>query len=66
LGVVLYLVEFTGFGVGPRTQTEQTPERRPWQKQVSLISVVTTYVLSLAMFFDRLTRRQHAPSPPRR
>jgi hypothetical protein len=62
LGGLLYLVEFTGFGVGTQTGTEQHPEQRPWQKQVSLVSVVTTYVVPLAMFFDRLTQRPHTPS----
>ena len=64
LGGLLYLMEFTGFGVGPKTGTEQPPEHRPWQKQVSLVAVVLTYTLSLAAVFDRLTHHRRTPTDP--
>jgi hypothetical protein len=62
LGGLLYLLEFTSFGVGPQTGTEQPPEQRPWQKQVSLVSVVLTYALCLAIVFDRLTHFRRTPT----
>ena len=58
LGGLLYLLAFSRIGIGTKTGTEQQPERRPWQKQVSLVSVAVAYALSLPLIFDRLQRRQ--------
>jgi ribose/xylose/arabinose/galactoside ABC-type transport system permease subunit len=60
MGGAIYLVGFSRAGWGTLTGTESHPERRPWQKQASLISVAMTYALCVALLFDRL------PSPPRR
>ena len=60
LGGILYLVAFSRAGFGTRTGTEAPPDQRPWQKQVSLVSVAMTYALALALLFDRL------PALPRR
>jgi MFS family permease len=59
-GVLIYLSAFSGIGVGTRTGTERNPERRPWQKQVSLVAVALAYVATLAWTFDRLERQDHA------
>jgi hypothetical protein len=54
LGGLLYLLAFSRAGFGTRTGAEAPPDQRPWQKQVSLVSVAMTYALALALLFDRL------------
>ena len=56
IGGAIYLVAFSSFGAGTKTDTERQPRERPWQKQVSLIAVDLTYALSLAVLYDQLTR----------
>src|SRR5579884_1702481 len=57
MGGAIYLIAFSRAGVGTRTGSEAHPDRRPWQKQVSLLSVAMGYALSVAVVFDRLPGR---------
>src|SRR4051794_20878325 len=57
----LYALQFTRFGVGTPTGTQAAPERRPWEKQVSLVTLVLPYAFSLAILFDRLPRSPRRP-----
>jgi hypothetical protein len=72
LACIMYLVAFSPFGAGTQTGTEREPRKRPWQKQVSLLSVPLAYTLPLAALYDRLAQpsltREREPrlgSPPR-
>jgi hypothetical protein len=60
LGAVLYGLAFSRVGFGTQAGAEAPPDARPWQKQVSLVSVAMAYALALALLFDRL------PAAPRR
>ena len=60
LGWLIYLAAFSGIGAGTSTGTEQRPDRRPWQKQVSLVAVAFAFALSLGPAFDRLDPRRRA------
>jgi hypothetical protein len=60
LGALLYGLAFSRVGLGTQTGAEAPPEERPWQKQVSLVSVAMAFALALALLFDRL------PAVPRR
>jgi hypothetical protein len=57
----IYLTAFSRPGVGTRTGTEQPPERRPWQKQASLLAVSGTFAATVGWLVARLT-----PSTPER
>ena len=61
---LIYLVGFSGIGVGTHTGTEQHPDRRPWQKQVSLVAVDLTFTISLALLFDRIAQKDERRAAP--
>jgi hypothetical protein len=65
LGSAIYALAFSEVGVGTATGTERHPRRRPWQKQVSLVTVALTYAFSLAAFFARFERRGRRGEPPK-
>jgi hypothetical protein len=54
---LIYLPAFSRVGVGTRVGAEEHPDRRPWFKQVSLVTVVLAYVVSLVVAYDRLASR---------
>jgi hypothetical protein len=56
-GLLIYLLAFSGFGVGTWTRTEPHPRRRSWPKQLSLIAVAWTFALTTALVYDLATRR---------
>jgi hypothetical protein len=63
---LIYLFAFSQIGVGTQTGTERPPDRRPWFKQLSLISVVLAYVVPLVVAYDRFDSRAAPPAGPAR
>jgi hypothetical protein len=57
-GLLIYLLAFSGVGVGTWTRTEQHPRRRSWRKQISLVVIAWTFALSTAIVYDILIRRR--------
>ena len=64
-GLLIYLLAFSGVGVGTRTRTEQHPRRRSWRKQISLIVIAWTFALSTAVVYDTLIRRRNRAADKR-
>jgi hypothetical protein len=56
-GLAIYVLAFSGIGVGTRTQTERQPRQRGWRKQVSLLVVSATFASTLAAAYDWLIER---------
>jgi hypothetical protein len=54
-GLAIYLLAFSGPGVGTHTGTERHPRHRSWRKQLSLVAVAWTFSLTTALVYDRLT-----------
>jgi hypothetical protein len=55
---LIYLIAFSGKGIGTLTSTEPPPSARGWRKQVSLVAVASTFGLVTAWMADL----HHAPS----
>ena len=54
---LIYLVAFSGKGVGTLTATEPPPSLRSWRKHVSLVTVACTFGLAAAWIDSRLAPR---------
>jgi hypothetical protein len=57
MGLLIYLLAFSGVGAGTQTGTETHPRHRNRGKQLSLIVVAGTFAMSTAAIYDRLVRR---------
>ena len=59
-GLLIYVLAFSGVGVGTWTGTEQHPRRRSWRKQISLVVIAWTFALSTAVIYDWFVYRRRA------
>jgi len=61
MGLLIYVLAFSEIGAGTKTGTEVHPRHRDPRKQLSLIAIVTTFVLTTTGAYERLTARSEAP-----
>ena len=56
-GLIMYMLAFSGIGVGTRMQMERQPRQRGWKKQISLVAIISTFAITLAATYDWLIER---------